>query len=288
MMDDFVWPSDMDRAENDELNRVCEYLEEVLDVHAQSGQGAEPVFWWDGDLSDLDDCVSKEQSAYHTIPLYTHPQPEGDDPIGYTTKRHIEGLRSGRESCQGIFLAQDERHTEPLYTHPPETGQSGEALARRFHEIYERLAPTFGYQTRDDTKQFDPKSANGRLMVAVCKEILGHPQPPQQGSVPEEWSYVVEVFLENVEEVTELLLSGGDADNIVALCNDLNKAAVVAEKVLATPPQPEADGWKPTLDWAVEKCRALQSQGFLNVLEKDFINAIEAHRPASQPPQEVV
>jgi len=28
---DFVWPSDRARAENDELDRVCEYLEEVLD-----------------------------------------------------------------------------------------------------------------------------------------------------------------------------------------------------------------------------------------------------------------
>lgn len=27
----FVWPSDMDRAENDELNRVCEHLECVSD-----------------------------------------------------------------------------------------------------------------------------------------------------------------------------------------------------------------------------------------------------------------
>jgi hypothetical protein len=65
---------------------------------------------------------------------------------------------------------------------------------------------------------------------------------PQPGSVPEGWGYVVEVFLENVEEVTELLLSGGAADNIVALCNDLNKAATVAEKVLSTPP-PDGDGW---------------------------------------------
>lgn len=28
-MSDFLWPSDMDRAENEELNRVCERLEEV-------------------------------------------------------------------------------------------------------------------------------------------------------------------------------------------------------------------------------------------------------------------
>lgn len=30
-MTDFIWPSDIARAENDELNRVCEHLEEVLD-----------------------------------------------------------------------------------------------------------------------------------------------------------------------------------------------------------------------------------------------------------------
>lgn len=43
--------------------------------------------------------------------------------------------------------------------------------ARRFHEIYERLAPQFGYETRPDTKEFDPASPNGKLMVAVMKEI---------------------------------------------------------------------------------------------------------------------
>jgi hypothetical protein len=30
-MSDFIWPSDANRAENDELNRVCEFLEETLD-----------------------------------------------------------------------------------------------------------------------------------------------------------------------------------------------------------------------------------------------------------------
>lgn len=49
---------------------------------------------------------------------------------------------------------------------------SGLALARKFHEAYERLAPQFGYETRQETRAFDPKSANGRLMVAVCAELL--------------------------------------------------------------------------------------------------------------------
>ena len=45
-------------------------------------------------------------------------------------------------------------------------------LARKFHDTYERLAPEFGYETRPDTKTFDLTSANGRLMTAVCKELL--------------------------------------------------------------------------------------------------------------------
>jgi hypothetical protein len=50
--------------------------------------------------------------------------------------------------------------------------KSAYELAVLFHETYERLAPEFGYETRPDTKKFDPLSKNGRLMVAVCMEIL--------------------------------------------------------------------------------------------------------------------
>lgn len=46
-----------------------------------------------------------------------------------------------------------------------------EALARRFHETYERLAPQFGYETRQETRQFDPTTPNGRLMIAVCAAL---------------------------------------------------------------------------------------------------------------------
>lgn len=44
-------------------------------------------------------------------------------------------------------------------------------LAAKFHETYERLAPSFGYETRPDAKAFDADSANGKLMTAVCGEI---------------------------------------------------------------------------------------------------------------------
>ena len=46
-----------------------------------------------------------------------------------------------------------------------------EKLARRFHDIYERLAPAFGYETREETRRFDPTSKNGRLMSAVTDVI---------------------------------------------------------------------------------------------------------------------
>jgi hypothetical protein len=45
-------------------------------------------------------------------------------------------------------------------------------LAIYFHATYERLAPSFGYETRTETRVFDPNSKNGRLMVAVCEEML--------------------------------------------------------------------------------------------------------------------
>ena len=44
-------------------------------------------------------------------------------------------------------------------------------LAKAFHDTYEKLAPQYGYETRDDTKEFDANSPNGQLMIAVCRKI---------------------------------------------------------------------------------------------------------------------
>ena len=45
-------------------------------------------------------------------------------------------------------------------------------LAKFFHETYERLAPSYGYTTRPETRELDFDSPNGQLMVVVCKEVL--------------------------------------------------------------------------------------------------------------------
>jgi len=50
-----------------------------------------------------------------------------------------------------------------------------EMLARFFHSTYEKLAPQFGYETRQDTRDFDPTTPNGKLMVAVAAEAMRGP-----------------------------------------------------------------------------------------------------------------
>lgn len=57
---------------------------------------------------------------------------------------------------------------------PPFVSDAAEALARRFHETYERLAPSFGYETRKASAVpwAEVPENNKALMVAVCAELL--------------------------------------------------------------------------------------------------------------------
>jgi hypothetical protein len=67
-------------------------------------------------------------------------------------------------------------------------GVSEEDVARLFHDEYERLAPSFGYETREETRVFDAGSANGKLMIAVCRNMraaltaVWHNRPAQEPS----------------------------------------------------------------------------------------------------------
>jgi len=51
---------------------------------------------------------------------------------------------------------------------------AAETLAQRFHETYERLAPSFGYETCPDSAVpwEDVPERNKKLMIAVCAKIL--------------------------------------------------------------------------------------------------------------------
>jgi hypothetical protein len=67
-----------------------------------------------------------------------------------------------------------------------ETLEEAAELALVFHNTYEKLAPSFGYETRQDTKEFDFKSNNGRLMVAVCSEVIKWQQEQDKNKFSEE------------------------------------------------------------------------------------------------------
>lgn len=70
-------------------------------------------------------------------------------------------------------------------------------IAKKFHEAYERLAPSFGYETRTETRAFDPETPNGRLMIAVCQEVgdqiensafhAGRESGMREGKYHEDW-----------------------------------------------------------------------------------------------------
>jgi len=49
-----------------------------------------------------------------------------------------------------------------------------EAVARAFHESYERLAPSYGYETRKESAVpwEDVPTTNRALMIAVADEVL--------------------------------------------------------------------------------------------------------------------
>lgn len=48
-----------------------------------------------------------------------------------------------------------------------------EQIAQQFHEVYERLAPNFGYQTREASAKpwADVPDRNKQLMIAVAAEV---------------------------------------------------------------------------------------------------------------------
>lgn len=42
----------------------------------------------------------------------------------------------------------------------------------KFHDTYERLSKEFNYTTREDTREFDINSNNGKLMYATVNEVV--------------------------------------------------------------------------------------------------------------------
>ena len=101
--------------------------------------------------------------------------------------RHADGSRA--EDCTTCKRLDAEWRAAVAALHPASATQAALAatppaltadqLAQRFHETYERLAPSFGYETRKDSAvpwESVPEK-NRKLMVAVCAELLPAARP---------------------------------------------------------------------------------------------------------------
>ena len=134
------------------------------------------------------------------------------------------------------------------------TDQRSEALrlATMFHEAYERLAPKFGYETRLETRVFDPTSKNGQLMVAVCEEISAElrrlaeeNERLKAQAVPEGWKLVP---IEPTPEMSKAGFRVAKMDVTGAWVTDANEAyhaMLNAAPQPAAPTQVETQGWQP-------------------------------------------
>jgi hypothetical protein len=77
-------------------------------------------------------------------------------------------------------------------------------LARTFHNAYERLAPQFGYETRPETREFDPHTPNGQLMIAVCKRLRHHfDTVPRVDVTDEDVQAAIEAIHDHADEIED-------------------------------------------------------------------------------------
>ncbi len=79
----------------------------------------------------------------------------------------------------------------PTFEAQKQEGLEAEQLAKLFHETYERFAPQFGYETREESRKEwqNVPWRNRQLMIAVAKEILAirslRPSPEQAPATKE-------------------------------------------------------------------------------------------------------
>lgn len=110
----------------------------------------------------------KNKVLKDVVRLYRQDEPSAEEENLKNTKpcpynREVNCVQYPEDSCGCDFCEECETKLK-----------AAEELARRFHETYERLAPDFGYKTREASAKpwKDVPENNKQLMIAVCKEIL--------------------------------------------------------------------------------------------------------------------
>jgi hypothetical protein len=79
-----------------------------------------------------------------------------------------------RETVRAGQLLADAEKIAAVLREPP-APVTAEFVAQMFHDTYERLALSFGYETREESRKpwSDVPEQNRLLMVAVAKEVIG-------------------------------------------------------------------------------------------------------------------
>ena len=123
----------------------------------------------DCDICALECTTNKCPNLFYKIII---PKEEPKDVVlGYKTSLDAQMLDKIEPKQEEIDFYAKELMLEKERAYKQETLEEVE-LAILFHNTYEKLAPSFGYETREDTKYFDITTPNGKLMIAVCKEII--------------------------------------------------------------------------------------------------------------------
>lgn len=102
-------------------------------------------------------------------------------------------------------------------------------ITKNFHDMYEKLASEYNYETREDTKVFDINSNNGKLMYATVNEIVSPilKENKQLKMIVNEYEKLNKGFkITNVQEynIDELLSYKKYKDNWTKLKEYINEA----------------------------------------------------------------
>lgn len=102
-------------------------------------------------------------------------------------------------------------------------------ITKNFHDMYEKLASEYNYETREDTKVFDINSNNGKLMYATVNEIVSPilKENKQLKMIVNEYEKLNKGFkITNVQEynIDELLSYKKNKDNWNKLKEYINEA----------------------------------------------------------------
>jgi hypothetical protein len=101
---------ELEESLNDELLLRMEALVRVKELEAAAklaldAQEQEPIFWWDGDTSSVQDSIDFKQSDTYKIPLFTAPQ----QPAGELTDDEI--LEIGHRKAWRYAHSKDVHHS---------------------------------------------------------------------------------------------------------------------------------------------------------------------------------